>query len=417
MTKLNTLVKNPYFVHSIVFVLLIVFSFVLDTPSAILKGVREIVTSRDMLITDYIEIAGVGGTLINVSIIGLISVGFLMFYKVPPTGYAIATLWLMAGYSFFGKSFVNIWPIFLGGYIYAKVKKEPFKNYVIITLLATALSPAVSYLALDTTLPRAVAVLFGVSLGVIVGFVIPPIASACMRVTEGFNLYNAGFATGIAATALASVIRIFGVKINSVFIWNTTHTLALTIVLCTTFVLIIIIGLLAGEKNKENYIDLLKHSGKASSDYYLMYKETTYINMGILGLFGVAVTLALGQPINGPSIGGIFAMVGYAAYGKHIKNIIPIMIGATIGGLLYSGGSITGSVIMGILFCTTLAPIAGVYGYKIGIFAGFMHMSIVLNTTSLHGGLNLYNNGLAGGLLCMFLIPILTSLNIKRKVD
>lgn len=69
-------------------------------------------------------------------------------------------------------------------------------------------------------------------------------------------------------------------------------------------------------------------------------------------------------------------------------------------------------MILAILFSTALAPIAGKFGYKIGILAGFLHVSMVSNIGYLHGGLNLYNNGLAAGFVAMILIPII---NIFKK--
>ena len=34
-------------------------------------------------------------------------------------------------------------------------------------------------------------------------------------------------------------------------------------------------------------------------------------------------------------------------------------------------------------------------------------MTIVQNTSFLHGGMNLYNNGFAAGLVCILMIPII----------
>ena len=59
------------------------------------------------------------------------------------------------------------------------------------------------------------------------------------------------------------------------------------------------------------------------------------------------------------------------------------------------------------MFSTNLAPIAGVYGYKIGFIAGILHFLLATNVGIIHGGVNLYNNGYAGGLDAGFLLPIL----------
>ncbi|MDE7245264.1 MAG: DUF1576 domain-containing protein, partial [Oscillospiraceae bacterium] len=44
-----------------------------------------------------------------------------------------------------------------------------------------------------------------------------------------------------------------------------------------------------------------------------------------------------------------------------------------------------------------------------GVAAGFLHMTIVQNTSILHGGMNLYNNGFAAGLVCLLLVPVIES--------
>jgi len=63
--------------------------------------------------------------------------------------------------------------------------------------------------------------------------------------------------------------------------------------------------------------------------------------------------------------------------------------------------------ILAALFGTTLAPIAGTFGPFVGILAGFIHLSVVMNVGFLHGGMNLYNNGFAGGIVAAVFISVL----------
>ena len=53
---------------------LILLGITLDTPSNILTGLYYIVTMQDLLITDYVHIAGAGATLINSGLIMAISI-------------------------------------------------------------------------------------------------------------------------------------------------------------------------------------------------------------------------------------------------------------------------------------------------------------------------------------------------------
>jgi len=56
------------------------------------------------------------------------------------------------------------------------------------------------------------------------------------------------------------------------------------------------------------------------------------------------------------------------------------------------------------LFCTTLAPLAGKFGIWAGILAGALHLPMVMHVGSVHGFMNLYNNGFAGGLAMLIII-------------
>ena len=56
------------------------------------------------------------------------------------------------------------------------------------------------------------------------------------------------------------------------------------------------------------------------------------------------------------------------------------------------------------LFCTTLAPLAGKFGFWAGLIAGALHLPMVMHVGSLHGYMSLYNNGFAGGLAMLIII-------------
>ena len=66
------------------------------------------------------------------------------------------------------------------------------------------------------------------------------------------------------------------------------------------------------------------------------------------------------------------------------------------------------NIIISVILSTGLAPIAGMFGPLWGIISGFLHIMLVTNLVYLHGGLNLYNNGLSCGFVSMIIIPIIT---------
>ncbi len=153
----------------------------------------------------------------------------------------------------------------------------------------------------------------------------------------------------------------------------------------------------------------------SGSDYIRDYGGgAALLNMGMNGIFALAFVLMVGGDLNGPTIGGIFTIIGFGATGKHLRNITPIMAGVWLASLVSGWKIVDPSPMLALLFSTNLAPIAGHYGVLAGIVAGFIHSSVALNVGVLYGGMNLYNNGFAGGLVAIFLVPVLQSIVDRR---
>lgn len=108
-------------------------------------------------------------------------------------------------------------------------------------------------------------------------------------------------------------------------------------------------------------------------------------------------------------------MIGFSAFGKHVRNILPTMLGVLLGSLVFHFSINDPAVQIAALLCTTLAPIAGCFGWPFGLLAGFLHSALVLEAGSVAEGINLYNNGFSGGLLAIVLYPIISSLAFHRK--
>lgn len=397
----------PYILLLILYSFFIVFAFILDSPMEIFQGLKDIILSPDILISDYVEIGGVGASLLNAALTSIFSLFLLILVGVKPNGSTIMSLWLMTGFAFFGKNILNIWPIIIGVYLYSKYQKEPFLNYSLVALLATTLAPTVSQLSFTNYFSTYIGILIGYSLGILTGFILAPIASHCIKAHNGYNLYNIGFAAGLFATLLMSILRAIGINFESRLLWNTESDLIFLILLLIVSLYLIIIGLINNPNVKEDLLSLIKHPGRLVSDFYILFGSSCYVNMGILCLVSTILVFIVGSHLNGPTIAGIFTIVGFGAFGKHIKNITPIIIGAILAALINVNPINSPSLVLSILFSTALAPIAGRYGYKVGILAGFLHVNMVNNIGYLHGGLNLYNNGLAAGFVAMILIPII----------
>ena len=98
---------------------LIAFGCCLAAPAEILSGLRTIFTMEDVLITDYIAVAGIGGAFVNAGLVTIVSAAILGRWDVSPNGATMVTIGLMSGFSLFGKNILNIWPILIGTAAYA----------------------------------------------------------------------------------------------------------------------------------------------------------------------------------------------------------------------------------------------------------------------------------------------------------
>lgn len=397
--------------------LLVLAGFLLDRPETIWAGLKTIVLSEDALITDYIYIAGPGAALVNAAIVTAISICVIYVADDVPNGMTLVVIGLMSGFSLFGKNFVNIWPILLGTWLYTKYRKEPFGAFANIGLMATALSPIISYIALDNGWGHPV---LGVVAGLVIGFVMPPLAAYTFRIQNGMNLYNVGFACGLMAFIFVPVMSSLGAEPTTYLRWASGYNKPFAIMLTGLCLLLILSGLLLDKRPVwalwAGYRRLLQTSGRAPSDYLRMFGHSiTMINTGVNGLLGTWFILLIGGDLNGPTVGGILTIMGFSSFGKHAFNILPVMAGVVLGGSVMHWSLSDPAVQLACLFCTTLAPVSGCFGWPYGVLAGFLHSSVVLYTGSPVAGMNLYNNGFSGGLIAIVLYPAIIAIARRRR--
>ncbi|MCL2191724.1 MAG: DUF1576 domain-containing protein, partial [Treponema sp.] len=232
---------------------------------------------------------------------------------------------------------------------------------------------------------------------------------------SNFCLYNGGIAGGFIATMFAGLFRSIGMEIVPEAYWDTSHTLQLTILACGIGVVLIVYGIVMDKPSVSfrRFRNIQSESDPHDNDFFSKYGSSCYKNIGILCLVSTAVILLLGMtseegPImNGPILGGVFTVSGFAASGKHLRNTIPVLIGSVIA-VHFNHLSPTAPVnVLAILFSTGLAPIAGKYGWAWGIATGFFHVSIAVFIGDINGGLNLYNNGFAGSFVAVMILPVI----------
>lgn len=393
----------------------IIAAFFFQPVTGIVDGLLRMVQEPDLLITDYFVLGGVGAAFINAGILTLLCIGIVYGLGMEMDGHTITSSFLMFGFSLFGKNILNIWLILLGVVLYAKYHKTSVSRYIYIGFYGTSLSPIITQVMLIGHLPLPFRVLLCVFTGITIGFVLPPLCTHVHFAHKGYSLYNVGFAAGIIATVIVSLFKSFGIVVESRLLWATWDNTPFLWLLSILFGGMILIGVLADWQVWKRYRNILNCYGIGGTDYLKSEGgAATLVNMGINGLAVMWFFVLCGGYLNGPTIGGIFTIVGFSATGKHLRNIMPVMIGVVLGGMMKRWNLVDPAPSLAFLFSTTLAPIAGEFGVLAGILAGFLHSSVALNVGIVYGGMNLYNNGFAGGIVAAFLVPVIQSIMDRR---
>ncbi|MBB3809381.1 DUF1576 domain-containing protein [Pseudochelatococcus contaminans] len=391
------------------------FAFMVDPAGDVLAGFVRILLVRDTLITDYIGVGGIGGAFFNAGLTTLLSIACYYLCGARLSAATVACLFLMLGFSLFGKNVLNIWCTVAGVYLYARFRGDPFSVHINTAFFGAALAPMFSEILFSTALSLPVSLPLAVATSLVSGFVLPPVAAHLFRTHMGYNLYNMGFVAGIVGTLIVAIYKSYGFVPAPVMIWTSGNTLVLGSFLVVGFGALIMGGILLDRRWLVGFKTILASSGQAPTDFIaLAGLGATLVNMGLSGLVGLGYILLIGADLNGPVIGGIFAIVGFAAMGKHPGNFTPIIIGVFLGSLAKPWNANDPAIVLAALFGTTLAPIAGRFGWHWGLAAGFLHSSAALAVGALHGGLNLYNNGFAAGIVAAVLVPIILAIRERQ---
>jgi len=389
---------------------LILLGLLLGDSTEMFSGMLAVLQSPSILLTDYMVVGGIGAALVNSGLVALIGLAVVAISKASISGGVIAAIFTMAGFALFGKNIVNVWPIFLGVYLFAMVKREPFKKFIAPALFGTTLAPMVSQLAVGFDFIPAVGLALGVGFGTIAGFILPPLAAHCLTFHKGYNIYNVGVTGGIAGAVFMSLFRGYGLQNKATLIWGEGFNQTLVPIFIAYFASLVLLGLWLDASSFKQLGKLVSHTGVVPSDFTsLNGVGATFVNMGLVGLMGIGYIMLFGAELNGPTLGGVLTMVGFGAFGKHIKNIAPIMLGVYLGTVVQTWSPSDPGAVLAALFGTTLAPIAGKFGIIAGVVAGFIHLSVVMNVGFLHGGMNLYNNGFAGGIVAAVMVSVLAA--------
>lgn len=396
--------------------LLVIASFISGSPSEIINGIKVIITSRDALITDYFELAGYGAAFFNGVIVFGMGIAMIIFQRIPFTGLTLAALFISGGYALWGKNPVNILPILFGTTLYAWFHGARLNRYIYTALFGTCLAPLTTELVYLFPYSQAVNLFISIIVGVFIGFILPPLSMHTASMHMGYSLFNVGFSGGILVFVIVCILKALGMESKSVLIWGYGQSPAIVICLYLYFAITILFGLVIGKGKISEFKKLMKHSGRVVTDFVLMNgASATLINMGIVGMVCVTYIILIEGDFSGPVVGSILTAFGFSAFGVHIKNYLPVLFGVFISTFITKFAANTPGIQLAAIFAVGLAPIAGQFGMLAGICAGFLHAIIVMYTSEMYGGLNLYNNGFSAGWVAILMVPIIESFQKHLK--
>ena len=438
--------------------------FLLAAPIAViytkewdfLDNLRRILTSPSKLITDYFALGGLGSTLFNTAVCGLLANAIVFICRVRSNATTLAGYMLIVAHGFYGLNFLNMWPPFIGVLLYCAVMKKKVSENIHVAFFATALAPFVSEVLFrysvggyDSNVTRInwVGLTIAIVCGVAVGFVVLPLLPGTTAMHRGYNLYKAGLAIGLLGVFIyAFMYNTLGIDAPattpienaSYFALPYAYRGFMNVFFLVFFAANLIAGVILRKGRVREYKELIKCTGYGTdfSDKFGM--PLCMINIAVYGLLIVAYlnivfvlpemfpALPAGVGFTGPTVGVVFAALTFAADGQHPRNVLPIAVGYAVlwavvtvicllSGLDIPWTLSTQAYINGLAFATGLCPIAGKYGFRYGVVAGVLSATICTVTANMHGGFVLYNGGFTAGLSALILIPLLDFYKVEPK--
>ncbi|NLI77983.1 MAG: DUF1576 domain-containing protein [Candidatus Riflebacteria bacterium] len=370
---------------------------------------RALMVSPSLVGTDALAAARPAGAFLNAALLGAVGLVIMRLLRPGKPGYEVLCLFLWIGFGLAGKNTFNVWPPFLGVVLYARVAGRPLRELVAPLFLGTTLAPIVSQYAFGVGLGGP-GLALGIGLGLGSGFLVAALAGHVYTLHLGYNLYNVGTAAGFIGIVCAMTMRGFGLENQPVTAWSTAWTVPLTWLMGTFFLFLFLLGLLEGGAWR-GWRRILACCGRLPSDFIALAGwGGTLVNMGVLGLLGLAYVRMVGGAVNGPVIAGLLALSGFGTLGKHPGNCLPIMAGVFVICLPKIWSPADPGPLLAALMCTTLAPFCGRFGAVAGFVAGALHLPMAMHVGQIHGFLNLYNNGFAGGLTMLVIVGVLKGL-------
>lgn len=394
------------------------------------------------LVTDYFMLGNIASAFLNAGMCGMTFTLLMIFLKTECRPSYLAGYFLVVAHCFYGLNFLNIWPPALGILLFTKIFKIGFRHNLDMAMFSTAFGPFISemlfrYHVWDYYIAHQIQVsvlgfIYVIIFSIFLGFAIPAMLPGALKLHKGFNLYNGGLAFGLLGLFIyAFMYKTIGIEAphatptpNVIYASHTnSYQIFSTWFFVIVFALFILWGWYLNGKSFKGYRELLKSTGH-TADFFAEYGAPKVIlNIGFYGLmvftyFLLVISFTDGAGFTGPTVGVILAALTFSSQGQHPANVWPIFIGYIVLSLFvtilcsFSGLEIpwtlsTQGYLNGAAFATGLCPIAGRYGKRYGVIAGILAAILCTSTSSMHGGLMLYNGGLTTGITALIMVPCL----------
>lgn len=405
-----------YFFFLLFSLIMIAISFFIAPLGSILLGFKKILTSPQILTTDACALGGLAGALFNSGVLTLLTLTIMKLANNKADGTTFSAFFLVAGFSFFGKNCLNIWPILLGTWAFSRIKKEPFAKHVNGAFFACSLAPFVSEALFNRYLDYSLfwGIPLALFLGFLIGFVFPLLIKHVLVFHKEHNLFNAGLAAGFLGFILFNlyrslVLRPLGLEasyeLNSIL--SAGYPLFFPSLLALIFLLTLLLGFFLNGRSLRGYGRIIASSGYQRDFILEENLSLALINFAILGFMVLLLFLITKAPFTGPTVGALLCLLAVSAKGSHPRNVLPIYLGFGLCSLFASWTLANQGIVVAFCFASGLSPLAGRWGFRWGLLAGLLHSSVALYAAAIYGGFNIYSGGFVSGCMALVLLPII----------
>lgn len=169
-----------------------IFGFYLNNWS--FKGYFQLMKNSGRLIADFVQMDGLGITLMNMSIMATMGLIYVFLQGGELSGPVLSGILTIYGFSAFGKHPRNVIPIFIGVYLaqLLNVYDPASISGIIAALFGATLAPIAGF--------------YGPFWGIVAGFLHVSMVHNIGYLHGGVNLYNNGFSGGFVAAILVPLI-------------------------------------------------------------------------------------------------------------------------------------------------------------------------------------------------------------------